>query len=230
MEIANPPTRTAHRTAALLVALGAATLAVGLLLGPTPSTDTAEALRDIDGFRDRYVLTNAIDLVGILVMAAGLLALARVQLAVGGGLPALLGGAANALGGGLIALVVVLQSSVDVGVAERFVDADGQAQAAHLAVAEAVFEINGAIFGVGFLLQMLGIALVAATFFLIPAPRLNRPFLIVGALLAGTASVMGIGALFDEIFGRLEALLGLVALVWLIVLSGMLWRRADDAR
>lgn len=228
MEASQAIGRPERRIAAILVALGAAVLGAGLLLGPTPSADTAQALRDIDGFRDRYILTNAVDLVGILLMGAGLLALARVQLALGGGLPALLGGVANALGGALIAIVVVLQSTVDTGIAARFVDASEAEQTAHLAVAEAALELDGAIFGVGFLFQMLGIALVAVTFMRLTAPRLNRVLLVVGAVLAGTASLMGLGALFDEAFGRLEALLGLVALAWLIVLSGVLWRQPHD--
>ena len=216
------------RAPAVLTAAGAIVLGVGLLLGPTPSNDAAEALRDIHGFREQYVATNAVDLVGILLMNFGLIALARRQVQAGGDLHALVGGVANAAGGTLIALTVVIQSTVDPAVAERFVEASGATQATVLVVGETVFEIGGAVFGVGFLLQMLGIALVAATFLTGVGPRLNRAYLAVGTLLAAVASTMGIGALFDDVFGDIEALLGLVALLWLVGLSVLLTRL--DAR
>lgn len=215
-----------RQIAAILVALGAATLGTGLLLGPTPSADAAQALRDIDGFRTWYVMTNAIDLCGVLLLASGLLAVARAQVAFGGGLLPILGGVGNALGGALIALVVVLQSSVDTGVAGRFVNSSGVEQAMHLAVGRVVIEIDGAIFGVGFLLQMLGIASVALTFMIESGPRFSRGFLLLGVLLAGGASLMGIAAQFEDAFGRIEAVLGLFVLAWLVVLSAILWRRA----
>ncbi|MDP1602964.1 MAG: hypothetical protein Q8M03_06825, partial [Legionella sp.] len=200
---------------------------VGLLLGPTPSDDAAQALRDIDGFRARYIATNAIDLVGVLLLASGLIALGRLQLLAGGGAAAIIGGSANAAGGALIALTLVLQSTVEPAVAERFVAASTEGQAAALAVGEAVIEVSGAVFGTAFLLQMLGIALVAITFLVGSGPRINRPFLIVGALLALGASTMGIGALFEDTLGRVEALLGLVALLWLVVLAALVARAPE---
>jgi hypothetical protein len=194
------------------------------LLGPTPSDDAAQALRDVDGFRSRYIITNAIDLVGVLIMAAGLIAMARLQLREGGGSSALVAGAANAAGAVLIALTLVMQSTLDPAVAERFVEAAGGEQAAQLAVGEAVFELGGAVFGTGFLLQMLGIAVVALVFLGGAGPHVNRAFLVAGALLASIASTMGIAALFDPVFGDVEALLGLAALVWLVALSVLLFR------
>lgn len=212
------------RGASLLVAVGAIVLGIGLLLGPTPSNDSAQALRDIDEFHTRYVVTNAIGLVGILIMGAGLVTLARLQMSDHGGATALIGGVANASGAVLIALTVVLQSTVDPAAAQRFVVAAPPDQAAMLAIGETVTEFGGAVFGVGFLLQMIGIALVAVTFLTGVGPRLNRVFLMVGALLAVGASTMGIGALFEDVMGDIEALLGLIALAWLIGLCALLER------
>ena len=58
------------RVPGMLVAIGALVLAAGLLLGPGPGTDTAQALENIEGFRARYVATNAVDLLGALVLVA----------------------------------------------------------------------------------------------------------------------------------------------------------------
>lgn len=215
------------QVAAFLTALGAVVLGAGLLLGPTPSDDPAQALRDIDGFRARYIATNAIDLVGVLLLAAGLIALGRLQLQAGGGATAAVGAAANAAGGALIALTLVLQSTLDPAVAERFVAASAADQAAVLAAGQAALEVSGAVFGTAFLLQMLGIALLAITFIIGAGPRLNRPFLAVGALIALGASTMGIGALFEDALGQVEAMLGLVALLWLVVLSALVARAPD---
>lgn len=216
------------RYASVLVAVGAAMLGIGLLLGPTPSDDPAQAMRDIDSFSGRYIVTNAVDLVGILGMASGLIALGHVQFVAGGGASALVAAAANTAGAVLIALTLVLQSTVDPAVAEQFVAASGDESAALLSIGRTVMDIDGAVFGLGFLLQMLGIAGVALTFLRGAGPRLNRPFLFVGGVLALGASTTGIAALFEDTFGDVEALLGLIALLWLVALSVLLLR--TDAR
>lgn len=210
--------------AALVVAVGALVLGTGLLLGPTPGNEPEQALRDIAAFRGKYILTNVIDLVGILIMASGLIAFARLQLVTGGGALAVVGGAANVSGGALIVLTLVLQSTVEPTVAERFAHAGAADRPYWLALGETVITIDGAVFGTAFLLQMAGIALVAVTFLNGAGPRVNRWFLTAGAFLATGASTMGIAALFEDVFGEVEAVLGLLALLWLVVLSILLAR------
>ncbi len=215
------------RTTGILIAAGALILGTGLMLGPGPGADTAEALENIEGFRTRYVMTNAVDLVGAVVMVAGLLALARLQSIRGGGLLPLLGAVASALGGLMLVLTLVLQSAVDPELAERYMAASGETREAHLAVAEAVFDIDAVVFGVAFLFTMGGIALLAAASLAGAGPRLNRPLLLAGALLAagasGTALLVPFGA--PEAYGVVESILGLLVLVWLVVLGVMLARR-----
>ena len=217
--------------AGILIAAGAFLLGAGLMLGPGPGTDTAQALENIEGFRTRYVATNAVDLVGVLVMVSGLLVLARLQSLRGGGLLSLLGAVASALGGLMLVLTLVLQSAVDPELAERYVAASGEAREAHLAVAEAVFDIDAVVFGVGFLFTMGGIALLAGAALAGAGPALSRPFLLVGTALAavasGTALLVPFGAPDD--YAVVESILGLIVLVWLVALGTMLaLGRADE--
>ena len=210
----------------MLVAIGALVLAAGLLLGPGPGTDTAQALENIEGFRARYVATNAVDLVGALVLVAGLLATARLQLATRGGLLALLGGVASALGGLMLVLTLVLQSSVDPELAERYVAASGAERATHLAVAEAIFDLDAVVFGVGFLLTMGGIALIAVAALASGAPRANRWLLLTGIVLSAGASTTALLVPFGapDGYAVVESVLGLIVLVWLVVLGTLIAR------
>ncbi|MBM3934293.1 MAG: hypothetical protein FJ319_08340 [SAR202 cluster bacterium] len=218
------------RAAGAITAVGSVVLIVGLMLGPTLGEETADALRDIAGFRTMYVLTNMISFAGALVIAAGLLAIARLQAehrpdsAI-----AVWSGAASAAGGALTLLTLVLESVVEPAIAERFVA--GADQAAHLAVAQAVTDIDGSVFGLGFMLFMAGIALAGLGLVLGAGPRLNRWFLLAGVALAVVASPTGIAYLFDatRAFGQMEPYLGLSVLVWLVALGAMLWRSGSRA-
>ncbi len=219
------------RIPGVLAAAGAFILGVGLLLGPGPGSDTAEALENIEGFRTRYVVTNAVDLVGVLVLVAGLLAIARLQLPTRGSLLALLGGAATALGGLMLVLTLVLQSAVDPALAERYVDAGGADRATHLAVAEAIFDLDAVVFGVGFLLTMGGIALIAAAALAGGAPRANRWLLLAGVVLAAGASFTALLVPFGapEDYAVVESVLGLVVIAWLVVFGTLIARTRDVA-
>lgn len=224
MSVREDPLTRRWRTSGVLIAAGAFILGAGLMLGPGPGTDTAEALDSIEGFRTRYVITNAVDLVGVLVMVSGLLALARLQSLGGGGVLSLLGAVASALGGLMLVLTLVLQSAVDPELAERYVAASGEAREAHLAVAEAVFDIDAVVFGIGFLFTMGGIALLAGASLAGAGPQSNRSFVLVGVVLAagasGTALLVPFGA--PEAYAMVESILGLIVLVWLVVLGTML--------
>jgi hypothetical protein len=214
------------RLGGVLVSLGAVILAVGLLLGPTPGEDPADALRDIAGFRTMYVITNMIDFAGILVMAAGLLAIARLQVATTAPLMGMLAGAASVSGGVLILLTLLIESTVEPDVAQRFVDAANQDQAAHLAAGQVIGDLGDAVFGLGFMLLMGGIAAMAIGLVRGDGRGINRWFLLAGITLAMLASPTGIAFLFDATrgFGRLEPFLGLAVLIWLTALGILLWR------
>lgn len=224
--MSTPTTPHPWRVPGALTALGAAVLATGLLLGPGPGTDTARALENIEGFRTRYVATNAVDLVGALVLVAGLLAIARLQLGTRAGLWALLGGAASALGGLMLVLTLVLQSAVDPELAERYVSASGAERATHLAIAEAIFDLDAVVFGVGFLLTMGGIALIGVAAIVGDAPRANRWLLLAGILLSAGASTTALLVPFGapDGYAVVESILGLIVLVWLVVFGTLIAR------
>ena len=219
------------RPVGTLIAVGALILGVGLLLGPDTGSDTVEALENLEGFRTRYVVTNAVDIVGVVVMVAGLVGLARLQMLGSGGLLPLLGATASALGGLGLVLTLVLQSAVDPELAERYAAASGDARAMHLAVAEAIFDLDAVVFGVAFLFTMAGIALlvVASLLGIAGLPVLNRPFLLVGVVLAGGASGTALLVPFGapEPYAVVESILGLNVLAWLVPF-GVLLPRASN--
>ena len=214
------------RVAGVITAVGALVLVTGLMLGPTPDEELAEALRDIDSFRTRYVATNLIDFVGAAIMFVGLLVLVRLQMrTIGGSLLALLGGVGVTVGGALFLLVLIVESAVHPEIAARFVEASGTEQQAHLAAGQAMLDLDAAVFGVSFTLMMAGIAAIAGAFLAGAGPRLNRVFLWVGVVLAALASPSAIAYLFEptQAFGQLEPILGLAVLLWLVVLGTLLW-------
>jgi hypothetical protein len=216
----------------LLVATGSLVLLAGLLAGPTPGDEPAEALRRIDEFRTRYILTNGIDFIGILILTVGLLGLARMladeQRASYVGM---LAWAGVLSGGVMLVAVLTFESTVIPSNAERYVAATADGQAIQLAIGEAMLELDAAVFGVALMLYMFGVA--GIFYMLLPGtwPRLNRMFLLAGLLLASIASLTGMFFLFEpvEALGRLEPVFSLAALVWLVAL-GVLLSRSGSRR
>jgi hypothetical protein len=224
------------RLGAALAALGALTMLVGLMLGPTPGTDAESALRRIDETRTMYVVTNAIDLVGVAVLVVGLFVIARLLAAgAGGSLTAAAGGAAVVVGTALVALVLVVQTVVDPGIAERFVAAGDADAATQLAVGRAFLDFEGGLFGIAIMVEMAGIAAIGLALAREAArgraPHVDTRIVIAGVVIAAAAGLTGIGFFVDALgwLERLEALCSLATLVWVVLLGALLYRAARVA-
>jgi hypothetical protein len=223
----------AWRIAAALIALGSLVMFAGLMLGPTPGTDPEAALRRIDDTRSMYVATNAVDLVGVGVLLVDLFVIARL-LAAGadGSLAGAVGGAAVVTGSALIAVVLVIQTFVDPGIAQRFVVAGAGDAATELAVGRAFLDFEAALFGVAIMVEMAGIACLGVALARgagrAHAPRVDARVVIAGAAIAAAAGATGPGFFVDALgwLERLEALCSLATLVWLVLLGALLYRAA----
>ena len=217
-----------RRRAGVLTGIGAVTLFAGLMAGPTPGPEPADALRNIERTRTLYMATNVVDLVGIAILASGLLALARLQAQrPSAPLRALLAGEGVVAGSVLIAAVLAVQSTLDPALASRFVMAGGQDPDMALAIAAAVFEAERGVFGVGLAIEMAGIACLAATFRGDPEFGGRRVWWGIGTLAASLAALLGLATLFidDVLLTRGEASLSLVTLLWLAGTGFWLTRR-----
>lgn len=210
--------------------LGALVLLGGLMSGPTPEGDVAAALRDIDGFRTRYVITNLVDFAGATIMVVGLLMLANLRArSAGGSLLATLGGLGVAIGGALFLLVLLIESVVHPAIAAQYMGAPQTQQEGYLVAGQAMMALDAAIFGVAFMLMMAGIAAVLGALLARESPAVNRLVLWAGIAMAALASPSAIAYLFEPTrgFGALEPLFGLAVLVCLVILGALLWRAAS---
>jgi len=215
-----------RRRAGALTGVGAVTLFAGLMAGPTPGPEPAEALRNIE--RTLYVATNIVDLVGIAILACGLLALARLEAQrPGAPLRALLAGEGVVAGSVLIAAVLAVQSTLDPALASRFIAADAPDPNMQLAIGSAVFEAERGVFGVGLAIVMAGIACLAATLRGDAEMGGRRVWWHVGTFAAGLTSLLGLATLLvdDVLLARGEASLSLVTLLWLAGTGFWLTRR-----
>lgn len=223
----------AWRVAAAFVAVGAVVMFVGLMLGPTPGADPAAALRRIDDTRALYVVTNGVDLIGVGVLAVGLLLVARLLASGPGGVAeAVAGGTAVVVGSALVGVVLVIQTVVDPGIAERFVGGDAAAAATELALGRAFLDFEAGLFGMAIMLEMAGIAALAVgcarQVARARAPHVDARLLAAGAAVAAVAGVTGIGFFVDALgwLERLEAVCSLATLVWLVAFGVLLYRAA----
>ncbi len=227
----------AWRAAAGFVVAGALVMFAGLMLGPTPGTDPADALRRIDDTRTLYVATNGVDLIGVALLGVGLLLVARLLASgVDGVAEGAVGGVAAAVGTTLVAVVLVIQTAVDPGIAGRFVSASGAEAATQLAVGRAFLDFEGGLFGIAIMAEMTGIACLAAGLARQVArglaPHVDARVALFGAAIAGLAAVTGVGFFADGLawLERIEALCSLATLVWLVVAGVLLYRAARAPR
>jgi hypothetical protein len=217
----------------VLIAAGSLILLLGLLAGPTPSEDPATALQDISSFQDRWILTNGIDLIGLVLLVVGVGVLSR--LIATSGTSMILTSAANlgaALGGLLIGAVLVIQTTVDVGLAANYTASTGGEQNAYAILASAVLDLEAGLFALGLVLFMFAVASVSLALDQTQVPPLQSWFLYVGVGLTVLSGLTGFALLIEALrpFARMEPYFALAALLWLAILGGMISRmetRAD---
>lgn len=223
-------TTTGWRTAGWMLAVGTVVLFIGLMTGPTPGADSAGALRNIDEQRTRYVVTNLVDMVGAFVMLAGFAVIARVQLQrPGTRVLAVLGAIGTIIGCAFFELVLVLETAVDPALARRFVES-GEAEAGrYLAIAESVFDFETGLFGLTLLLILWGAAALGLCAWRDREPRLPVWFVIGGVAVCGVAGLTAPAYNFEalKVFGRLEPVLSILALLWITAFGVVVARRSE---
>ncbi len=218
------------RCAGALVTLGGVVLFVGLMTGPTPGEDAAQALRNIDHSSLWYISTNIVDIIGVFILIAGFACLARLLLlSVRQPGLALAAGVGMLLGGSLLLLVLVPQTVVDPGIASRYVAGSESEQATQLALAKAMFNFEEGLFALALLLEMSGVAVTALALVRAAGPAIDRRFLGFGALVSFLAGLIGVAGLVKPLdsVAAVEPVFSLFALLWLIALGVVLYRSRE---
>ncbi len=218
------------RSSGALIALGGLVLFIGLMTGPTPGDDAAEALRNIDHSSLWYVSTNVVDIIGVLILLAGFASLARLLLnsadQPGASVLAVVG---MLLGASLLLLVLVPQTVVDPNIASRYVSGSESEQGTQLAVARAMFDFEGGLFALALLLEMWGVAAAALALVRAAGPAIDRRFLRFGAVVSFLAGLTGVLALVEPLgsVSAVEPVFSLFALLWLIAFGVVLYRTRE---